>query len=302
MSTGIPTEVGALLDGIAKAKGAEVVGVGDGVELLAMAPGTTVQSVKKLLDEYRVTPERRKGTSVHTTLDSFVKISNRFKAANSAVFAQAGASASPSITTIFDYHPEGPEKAEEDNKARFCGHRAIYSCPLSDEWVAWTEQAGDAMDQGEFAEFVEARILDVGADEPGSLAAEMIHKIGVKLAGPAQLLELSRGLSLSVGHTIRNTANLSSGESQLVFEEKHLDKVGAPLAVPGAFVLAIPVFKLGAIWQVPVRLRYRVTGGQVRWSFDLYRADRILEKAFDEACESVAKETDLPVFRGTPEA
>lgn len=297
----IPTEVGALLDGIAKAKGAEVVLVSDGIELLATAPGTTVQSIKKLVDEYRDTPARRAGTSKHVTLDSFIRISKRFKAENSAAFASA--EGSPSITTIFDYHPEGAEAPEDDDKARFLGHRAVYSCPLSDEWKAWTGQAGKPLPQDKFAEFVEARILDVGvADEPGSLAAEMIAKIGVTLAGASQLMELSRGLALSVGHNIKSAKNLSNGETQVIFEETHTDKTGAPLQIPGAFVLAIPVFQLGDIWQVPVRLRYRVTNGQIMWSFDLYRADRILEKAFDEACDRVAAETDLPVFRGTPEA
>lgn len=301
MSTAIPTEVGAILDGIAKAKGAEVVELCDEVRVLATAPGTSVQSMKKLIDEYRQTPERRKGTSHHVTLASFVKISNRFKAPNSAAFASAGDA--PTITTIFDYHPEGAEGAGDDDLARFCGHRAVYSCPLSDEWKAWTSKAGKNLNQSEFAEFVEARILDVGAaDDVGTLAAEMIAKIGVKLAGASQLMELSRGLSLAVGHTVKNAKNLSNGETQVIFEEVHTDKTGAPLQIPGAFVLAIPVFQLGEIWQVPVRLRYRVTNGQITWSFDLYRADRILSVAFDGACEAVENETGLPVFRGTPEA
>lgn len=302
MSTaGIPTEVGALLQGMADARVTELVSLGESApDVLVVSSASKVQSIKPLLDEYRTTPERRKGTSHHTALASYVAMTNRFKADNSAVFAAAGDA--PTITTIFDYHPEGPERADDDDKARFCGHRAVYSCPLSDEWKAWTAKAGKSLPQADFAEFMESRILDVGAaDVPGALAEEMLSKIGVKLAGPAQLMELSRGLSLAVGHTVKNAKNLSNGETQVIFEEVHTDKTGAPLQVPGAFVLAIPIFKLGDIWQVPVRLRYRVTNGQISWLFDLYRADRILERAFDGAVEAVEIETGLAVFRGTPE-
>lgn len=76
---------------------------------------------------------------------------------------------------------------------------------------------------------------------------------------------------------------------------------GAPLAIPFAFLLAIPVFRSGAVYQVPARLRYRVRDAGVTWSFNLYRPERCLDDAFREACERAQKETSLSLFLGSPE-
>jgi hypothetical protein len=61
------------------------------------------------------------------------------------------------------------------------------------------------------------------------------------------------------------------------------------------------VFQNGALYQIPARLRYRVSAGSVTWSFDLYRAQAVFDHAVDEACAHAAKETGLPLFMGSPE-
>lgn len=85
------------------------------------------------------------------------------------------------------------------------------------------------------------------------------------------------------------------------FSEQHQDEKGAPLKVPGAFLLGIQVFKGGALYQVPARLRYRVTNQVVSWSFALYRTDVLFQHAFTEACETAKAQTELPLFVGSPE-
>ena len=70
----------------------------------------------------------------------------------------------------------------------------------------------------------------------------------------------------------------------------------------GAFLLAIPVFRGGDLYQIAVRLRYRVQGGAVSWSFELHGADRSFDHAFREACEDARARTELPLFYGQPEA
>src|ERR1700751_2868088 len=54
--------------------------------VLVLPPGLRVHSLKKLLDEYRQHPERRKGTAELTALDSLIDWTQRFKDDESALF------------------------------------------------------------------------------------------------------------------------------------------------------------------------------------------------------------------------
>ncbi len=95
--------------------------------------------------------------------------------------------------------------------------------------------------------------------------------------------------------------NLSSGECQFTYQEGHQGEAGTPLRVPQAFLVMIPVFKGGTLYQVLARLRYRLTEGRVVWSYALHQADRCADDARKEAREKAHEETKLPLFMGMPE-
>ncbi len=273
----------------------------------------SVVSVKKLLDEYADHPDRRSGTATVTTLVSMVDLVNRHKGTNSALFASDGRSGSgrdelpkPRLVAVIDYHHQGPPSSEEEAEPglpQFCQHRVGYAFPLSDEWKAWAEQDGKPMAQIEFARFIEDHLLDVvPPDAAGDTANLMAQALGVTYATHARLLELSRGLEISVDHKLAQIVNLQTGEARVTFTEEHTDAHGAPITIPGAFILGIPVFR-GATdrYQIPVRLRYRKQGGSLTWWFELYRADAAFDIAFRDACELVRAGTLLPLYFGTPE-
>lgn len=262
---------------------------------LAVPRGMRLESVKKFLDEYLEAPPRRRGTAQLTTLEAFIAHVNRFRSSASAVFAidEPGA---PKLVSVLDYHPEGPDVSV----TAWGEHRGEYAFPLSDEWQIWTRP--HSFTQQSFAEFLEDRIGDVM--EPSAApesVREFAAKLGITLAGQAALLALSKGLSVHVDQKVANAVSLSSGEGQVFFEETHRDSQGAPVKVPSGFAVAIPVFRGGALYPLPVRLRYRVKQGAVSWHLAVHRAELVFRHAFDEACERVGKETDLPVFYGQPE-
>ena len=272
-------------------------GFSDAVRVLSIPKGREVRSIKGLLDEYRVAPERRKGTAVFSDLASFIVHAKRFGDADSVIFADDSRTA-PSVVSVLDYH-----RATPDGAPRFGQHRGAYTFPLSDEWIAWTAQNGAAMKQADFARFIEDRLADVA--DPSSVtgsALEWAARIGVTYATPSKLLELSRGLTVRVNQSVRNEHALSNGISQINFATEHTDPNGAPLDVPGALVVAVPVFRRGAPYAMPVRLRYRIGDGKIAWSFELARVDAVFEHALGEALDLVASQTSLPVLRGKPEA
>lgn len=268
----------------------------DGNDVLLLPQGIEAHSLKPFLDEYRRAPERRKGIAYLGDLDSFIAHAKRFADEDSALFADPSAT-NPSLTAVLDYHRIG-----SDGAPRFGQHRGVYSFPLSDEWQAWQKSNGKAMGQAEFAEFVENRVTDL-ADPSGAgeSALALAEAIGATFASPSKLLELSRGLSLRVGARVQNATNLTTGEVQMQFVTEHQDERGAPLKVPGAFLVALPVFRSGALYQLAARLRYRLRDGVVSWFYELHRSDRVFEHAFKEACDLAQKETNLPLFVGAPE-
>lgn len=271
-------------------------GTEESVLIAAVPQGRALQSLKKYVDEYLKAPERRTGTATVTTVKSFIDLVNRFKDIDSAIFADNGSQ--PSLTAVLDYHP----KETGSEHARWCQHRVAYQFPLSPEWLAWNGAASREMSMEAFAQFLEERIIDVrDPAQAGETPQEFAKQLGVVLATPQRLMELSRNLTIRIGQKATNAINLSSGEGKVSFEEKHEGENGAPLSIPGAFVIAIPVFKNGHIWEIPVRLRYRVAGGTVMWAIAPQRTEWLLDAVIKEACEEVEKETALPLFYGAPE-
>lgn len=300
----------------------EAGGVQGSVLILPNGTGLAAHPIKPFLDPFRERPERRMGTATLQDLASLIAHVNRFKDEDSAIFADRNMER-PSITAVLDYHEAcntyddtgglvGEDHASA--KPRFGQHRANYAFPLSDEWKAWIKAGTTMMDQQEFAEFLEDRIGDVmsppdlvnaplSADDETAVAKakDLLSLLGGSFATPNRLMELSRGLAVHVGETVKQATNLSTGEAQVQYVSSHQDEQGQPLKVPNLFLVAIPVFRAGPLYQIAIRLRYRVRGASLVWSCQMYRPEKAFEDAFDEACETAQEKTGLPLFIGHPE-
>lgn len=278
-----------------------------------LAPeGLQLLDLEPLFDKNRDKPKHRRGTHVAHTLAAFIALTNRFKAPNSVIFANRDGAG---IEAILDFHPEG----EDNTAARFGTHRVSYGLPHSKEWLAWREMDGKVMDQVPFAAFIEDRIADVivphdnlmgvitdastggdfGIRTPQEDLAYLAKTLNGRFATPAELVTLSRGLTIREDLRFKNQENLSTGETNLTFESTHQDGSGAPLHVPNLFLIAIPVYDNGARYVVAVRLRYRRVDAKVKWFYQMYRVEQGLEHAFTEAAEKAAADTGLPLYRGT---
>lgn len=276
---------------------------GRGVGFLVVPRGMDVKSVKPLLDEYREVPERKTGVTTLTSLDAFCAFVNRQRTSDSIVFMDDTNAAEPVLRAVFNPHKAEAVSKPEDGIGPDNGdHGAIYKFPLSEEWKAWTAIGkADFISQVRFAAFLEDRIGDVSApDAVFDNVKDYAEKLGFSLASPAKLLELSRGLAVTVNAKVVQVLNLSTGEGQVTFAEEHGDSKGAPLKFPGAFGINIPVFRLGGAFNVPVRLRYRRGDTAIVWSLAPQWLDKVFELALEDATLKVQKACELPVFRGAP--
>jgi hypothetical protein len=153
--------------------------------------------------------------------------------------------------------------------------------------------------QAAFAEFLEDHLHEM--IEPGAAgksAADFADRYGIVYGTPGRMLELSKGLSVRVASSVKNFQNLASGEVELFYQVTHEDQAGGALKIPGALLLQISVFEGGPVYQIPVRVRYRVTDGKVTWAFEPHRSDLVYEDAITEVCETIARETMVPLFYG----
>lgn len=268
-------------------------------QLLALPMSMRVHDLQEHLDKRLTAPRRTKGTARHTTLASFIDAVNRFKVEcedqrfSSAVFAVDDMNA-PKLLCVVDYHGHG--------RPQFGEHVIEYAFPLSDEWRAWDAAFKKPMSQSDFAAFLEDRITDViEVGAVGERGLKMAEGLGLSLAGSASVLGLSRGISIKAETRVSSLTNLSTGEGKILFEEKHGDEAGGAVKVPGGFVIGVPVVRGGPLFQVFVRIRYRLSGGVITWSFTPHRLDAVFRAAFEEACGEVSEKTGIPLFHGTPE-
>jgi uncharacterized protein YfdQ (DUF2303 family) len=256
----------------------------------------------------RPTPVARTGEVVTKTVASFVAFVNRYKEGDrTVIFADP---ATMKMTAVFDYHD--PLHVDEDFTAdalpkmtsaispRWGRFRASFAFPKSRQYKTWTEQDGKPMSQGDFARFLEDNatdIVDPAVIDPSSDTQMLsaVTLLGLRLAGPNEMLTVSRGLSLKSDERIVNAVNINTGEVQISYQQEHtMEKT--ELTVPTGFVLAMPIFDGGEWFKLLVRLRYRKIESQIKWFFQVFQLQIAFENAFRDQCTAILLATSTPLF------
>lgn len=255
--------------------------------------GKGLISLKDEMEKFRLYPARKKGAAEVVTLASFIDLTSRHKTEHSVIFASAKWP-DPSLSAVIDYHEK------DGGKPQFGQHRIGYEFPLTDEFKAWIGNDKAAMSQHDFAAFIEERIADLA--EPG--ADERKHHEQMfqgKMATPAEMMALSRGLEIHVAGTVANHTRLSSGEGEVVFKEEHQNSSGEKVTVPNLFMVAVQSFVGGEKVRLLARLRYRVSTGSIVWFYQLYRWQDVLRDRVVGDLKKAAEATGLPTYEGWPE-
>jgi uncharacterized protein YfdQ (DUF2303 family) len=251
------------------------------------------KSVKTLVDEYREAPSCRKGTASADTLVSFIDLVNRHKDAESALFGKTTWPA-PKLTAVLDYDREG-------FGARNRAHRVVYAFPLTDEFKIWVNTSGKPMDQEAFAAFIEEHAVELSAPMDGERSTyEQLFK--EPMATPSEVLSLSRHLEVFVSAKAKQGIRLQTGERVVEFTEEHQNAKGEKVVIPGIFMVSVPAFIDGDPVRIPARLRYRISGGDITWFYQLYRWEYFLREQVGHDLREAAEKTGLPSFEGAPEA
>lgn len=251
------------------------------------------KSAKSLIEDFRVAPQRRKGIAIADTLQSFIHLTNRHKDDQSALFGRS-IWPSPSLTAVLNYDAAGAD-------ARFGDHRIVYEFPLTEEFKAWVEFNAQPMDQETFAAFLEEHAAELAAPMDGE-RSEYERLFNETMATPMDVLLLSRHLEVNVNAKAKQGVRLQTGERVVEFSEEHVNAKGEAVQIPGIFMVSVPAFVDGEAVRIPARLRYRISGGSIKWFYQLYRWEFFLREQVQRDLSQASQETGLPAFEGKPEA
>jgi uncharacterized protein YfdQ (DUF2303 family) len=233
-----------------------------------------LESVLKAEDERSLAPSRRRGTHVLTELESFIALVNRFKNKDTALWADIERL---SVSAVFNEHQATPDIDD----AGWRDHRAVYQCPRSPEWIAWTGIDGKPMHQDTFADLVESRLEDLTG--------------GFNYPAPTEVLKVARDLQVHTKGTFSRSFDPTTGTGSLVCKT---DNEATSTPIPRAFLLAIPVFQGGERYQVEARIRFALHDGKPTFTVVLHRRSDIERDAFADVRRAVLAGCELPLFAG----
>jgi len=262
-----------------------------GVPMLITRDASGKQSAASVLPEveawrkaYAPAPMRRRGTIEAHTLASFVDAVNRDKRPDTVLFADVPARR---LVAVLDFH------GVADCEPRFLEDRVGYSFQLSPQIDAWVRASQATMDQKTFARLIDDRAGEVGEGPfaDGSIASEFARRRGIRFASVADLLVFTRTISAKSTTESEEIRDENTGDVSIQFKKRGDVKSpdGAPIAVPAAFVLTIPILAgIGAAeFNIPCRLRYDIGEKGIAWKVELHALEKFIQAAVEEAVERV---------------
>lgn len=267
--------------------------------VLVKPPNYAGESLKKVLDEFRTTPQRSRSISKHDTLASFCDAVLAFgKHSTTAIYAEL-AGDTVRFTAYFDHDSKNGDTIEPG----WFEHQAVYEPRHSPEWQKWVAAQANPMNQAEFAEFIEDvvhHVVNPDGLEISGILEQAAFAVGGKYASPSALAAVSRNVRINESAAVASAVNLATGEQQIVWQTEHKN-ADSTIMVPRLFCVAIPVVLEGSFYRVPVRLRYRVNAGRVTWTVALFAQDQIVRDSNRGLLEEISGRVGVSarIFEGS---
>lgn len=268
------TEAGAIAALAAKASGAHVVKASDNREFLIVPSGFEEKEVSDPYGLKLATPRYIKQTAKMETVDSLVDYVNRFKGAETMLFAEIS---SNRIVALMDYHAA--------DKAAHVAHRVNMDLPFSEEWRIWTGISGQLKPQLEFARFLEENGADVRAPDAG------------------ELLEACRDLQANRKVNFIKAVRTASDNENFEYTDETEAKTRGGIELPTRFVLGIPVYFGEPDVELHAFLRWRIDPdkGGLSLGIQLHRAEHVRQAVFKGIVQAAAERTKLQAVFGKSE-
>jgi uncharacterized protein YfdQ (DUF2303 family) len=248
--------------------------VGDTWHLL-VPPNFTHREITDAIEKAKGTPNRKRGAVKLKDIPSLLAYcKDQAYAANGYIYADPD---TRTITAVFNDQRAADTPGWRD-------HRAEFTAEYTPEFSRWLRANGQQMDQTAFAEFIEDNMADI--PEPFAQA----------------LLEVATTIQATSGISFSSAKRLQDGQTQLSYVENIDAKAGTGGAVqiPKEFALGLRIFKNGDGYKLKARLKYRLSGGSVKFWYELDRPEKSVEDAFAGYVSNVREASGYTVLIGTP--
>lgn len=257
----------------------EIITAGD-VKRVALPAGWTLH--EKDDEKFLPAPRRKTARVSVADADSFVDYIKRHGSlADSTIWCIADYRAGKvGFTAIMNDH------GEDETKPAWRDHRATFSPEFSEEWNRWTKLNKQAMNQTEFASFIEENIRDIATVEGSPTGANM--------------LEMALTFEANQDMRYKSAIRLQNGGVQMSFVQDDDAQTLQKMQVFDRFSVGFPVFWGGDAYRLDARLRYRVRDGKLAFWFELIRQDKVLEAATQTLIKKIREATGNPFFFGNP--
>ena len=235
----------------------------------------THKDITDLVEKAQPTPNRKRGTVALKDVASLLAYcADQCMPASGYIYADPDARR---LTAVFNDHRAALLPGWRDHRAEF---KAEYT-PEFDNWLRHNKQPKS---QTEFAEFIEDNLADI--TEPAA----------------AQLMEVATTMQAKTGINFSSSKRLDNGQVQLEYTETIDARAGAggALQIPKEFALGLRIFKNGSGYRLKARLKYRLSGGAVKFWYELDRPEKSVEDAFAGYVEAVRQTSGYTVLIGTP--
>lgn len=212
---------------------------------------------------------------------SFNAYVNRYKTANSRLFAVPGQLASDkkaAVTAILDYH--GQATVDGAGTPEHAAHVAKYLPRYSEQWLRWSAISGKPLAQQDFAEFIEENRADIRQPEA------------------AFLLDIVSKFKATKKAEFNSVVHQPNGDITIGWDENTEYKGKPGVTVPAELELGIPVFFKGTLYSVKALMRYRLSEGKLTFLVKLDNTVAVEQAAFDEITTSIAEATGIEIYLG----
>lgn len=233
------------------------------------------KDITDLVEKAQATPNRKRGTVVLKDVASLLAYcADQAMPASGYIYADPDAR---KMTAVLNDHRATLLPGWRD-------HRAEFQAEYTPEFAKWLGNNKQPKDQAAFAEFIEDNLIDI--TEPAA----------------AQLLDVATTMQAKTGINFSSSKRLDNGQVQLQYTETIDARAGAggALEIPKEFALGLRIFKNGSAYRLKARLKYRLSGGAVKFWYELDRPEKSVEDAFAGYVADVREKSGYVVLVGTP--
>lgn len=240
------------------------------------------------LEKMLPAPLRKSGTVKLHALDSFIDFVKRqgsLTYSNIYLDVNYGKSHVAAVA-IFNDHSD-----KDETSTGWRDHRAVFTPRFSEEWNRWTDNSGKSFSQVELAHFLERNIGDIAGNAETGLPS------GSDVLTFVSKLEETRKVKYG------SAVNLQNGMVQIEFTEDGDNNTKGKLDMFREFAIGVRPFQNGDAYQIKAFLRYRIdrNTGEIKFWYELQRADKVLEADCAAMIEKIKSESGVNVLFGTPE-